>query len=60
MNRSITDISFFVQYGLIGNNVHQHHKEDIKKKLKLSKQVVDMLEYYYDNPNIWNPALNKK
>lgn len=60
MNRSITDISFFDQYGLIGNNVHENHRENIKTKLNLSKQVVDTFQYYYDNPNIWNPALNKK
>jgi len=60
MNRSITDISFFNQYAVIGNHVHDQHKEDIKTKLNLSKQVVDTFQYYYDNPNIWNPALNKK
>jgi len=60
MNRSITDVSFFTNYGLLGNNVHDQHKEDIKKNLKLSKEVLDLFQHYYINPNIWNPALNKK
>lgn len=41
--RPITDVSFFINYNIIGRNINEKNKENLKRRLKLSPETLALI-----------------